>query len=175
MTHQYLIKCKSCYSYNQLYPFRRYLHMQMYTLHNTTYLYMHAHVCTHTVNNKSSVVQNFHGSLVFQQNVGKTVAVLLNYNAQLNKPLKLVEKTFAFYPKSAKTAKVLYRGGFIVYGICTSMHTRTHARMHTHNNCYDSLQCRCSASKASYYQLVLMLQVYVHSQLANKLLQANHN
>ena len=38
--------------------------------------------------------------------------VLLNYNTYLNKPLKLVEKTFAFYQKSAKTAKVLYRGGF---------------------------------------------------------------
>ena len=52
----------------------------------------------------------------FQQNAGKTVAVLLNYNTYLIEPLKLVEKTFALYRKSAKTAKVLYRGGFVVYG-----------------------------------------------------------
>ena len=32
--------------------------------------------------------------------------VLLNYNTYLNKPLKLVEKTFAFYRKSTKTVKV---------------------------------------------------------------------
>ena len=43
--------------------------------------------------------------------------VLLNYNTYLSEPLKLVEKTFAFYRKSAKTAKVLYRGGFVVYSM----------------------------------------------------------
>ena len=47
--------------------------------------------------------------------------VLLNYNTYLNEPLKLVEKTFAFYRKSAKTAKVLYRGGFVVYDITYSI------------------------------------------------------
>ena len=41
----------------------------------------------------------------------------LNYNTYLNEPLKLVEKTFAFYRKFAKTTKVLYGGGFVVYGI----------------------------------------------------------
>ena len=45
--------------------------------------------------------------------------VLLNYNTYSNEPLKLVEKTFAFYRKSMKTVKVLYRGGFVVYGINT--------------------------------------------------------
>ena len=34
--------------------------------------------------------------------LGKTVAVLLNYNTYLNEPLKLVEKTFAFCRKSRK-------------------------------------------------------------------------
>ena len=35
----------------------------------------------------------------------------------MNESLKLVEKTFAFYQKSAKTAKLLYHRGFVVYGI----------------------------------------------------------
>ena len=59
--------------------------------------------------------------------------VLLNYNTYLNEPLKLVEKTFAFYRKFVKTAKVLYRGGFVVYGIIN-----THMYMYT---CY--LACKC--------------------------------
>ena len=35
--------------------------------------------------------------------------------------MKLVDKTFAFYRKSAKTAKVLYRRGFVVYGTMAVM------------------------------------------------------
>ena len=54
----------------------------------------------------------------FQQNVGKTVVVLLNYNTYSNKPLKLVEKTFVFCRKSAKTVKVLYHEDLLFTVIC---------------------------------------------------------
>ena len=41
----------------------------------------------------------------------------------MNEPLKSVEKTFAFYRKFVKTAKVLYRGGFVVYSRFQNPHT----------------------------------------------------
>ena len=81
-----------------------------------TYALSPIYITTCTVNYKSSVVQNFCSSLAeCRENCRGFVK--LQYIQYLNEPLKLVEKTFAFYGKSMKTAKVLYSGGFVVYGM----------------------------------------------------------